>query len=123
MCFGRPVTFAEMPLVSTLPDDRYRHDTKQHCLVGQRWGRSYHLGETVAGRLMEADPVTGGLVLALLDEEPEAGAAGGSQEPAEDSVGSWHPLAAIRRGPAGGDAAGRRRGRAEKRRKGGRKGR
>ncbi len=109
--------------VSTLPDDRYRHDTKQHCLVGQRWGRSYHLGETVAGRLMEADPVTGGLVLALLDEEPEAGAAGGSQEPAEDSVGSWHPLAAIRRGPAGGDAAGRRRGRAEKRRKGGRKGR
>jgi ribonuclease R len=36
--------------------------------VGRRWGRVYSLGETVAVRLVEASPVTGGLVLQLVED-------------------------------------------------------
>lgn len=55
--------------VSTLPTDFYDHDEKAHALVGRRWGRVYRLGESVRVRIVEADPATGGLVLALLDPE------------------------------------------------------
>ncbi len=55
--------------VSTLPNDFYDHDTRSHALVGRRWGRTYRLGEPARVRIMEADPMTGGLVLALLDPE------------------------------------------------------
>ena len=55
--------------ISTLPTDFYDHDTRSHALVGRRWGRIYRLGESVRVRIVEADPMTGGLVLALLDPE------------------------------------------------------
>lgn len=80
--------------ISTLPDDYYRHDQKLHCLIGQRWGRSYQLGETVAGRLTEADPVTGSLLLALLDEDDQDPDQDLPIDPAESAT--WHPLGAIR---------------------------
>ena len=51
--------------VSSLPDDRYDHDAKSHALVGRRWGRRYALGERVDLRLVEADPISGGLILNL----------------------------------------------------------
>jgi ribonuclease R len=54
--------------ISSLPSDYYDHDERRHCLVGRRWGRVYSLGETVAVRLAEASPVTGGLVLQLIED-------------------------------------------------------
>ena len=55
--------------ISSLPSDFYDHDERRHCLVGRRWGRTYGLGETVAVRLQEATPVTGGLVLQLIEDQ------------------------------------------------------
>ncbi|MGE0117138.1 MAG: ribonuclease R [Dongiaceae bacterium] len=54
--------------ISSLPSDYYDHDEHRHCLVGRRWGRVYSLGETVAVRLVEASPITGGLVLQLVED-------------------------------------------------------
>ena len=83
--FGLFVTLIEsgadgLVPISTLPDDFYVHDERQHCLVGRRWGRRYRLGETLTVRLAEADRTTGGLVLHLAepddrDEERSGGAA------------------------------------------------
>ena len=73
----------------SLPDDRYDHDERRHCLTGRRWGRVYRLGETVAGRLIEADPVTGGLVLDLV-EDPESDGFGPNGT-SERNFG-WDPL-------------------------------
>jgi ribonuclease R len=53
--------------ISTLPADFYRHEEHRHALVGQRWGRVYSLGEPVQVRLVEAQPVTGGLVFNLVE--------------------------------------------------------
>jgi ribonuclease R len=58
--------------IGSLPSDYYDHDERNHCLVGRRWGRSYSLGESVAVRLVEATPVTGGLVLNLAEDDREA---------------------------------------------------
>ena len=59
--------------ISSLPADFYDHDEARHALVGRRWGRVYSLGDTVWARLVEAEPVTGGLLFNLVEgeEEPE----------------------------------------------------
>ncbi|MFQ5955918.1 MAG: ribonuclease R [Kiloniellales bacterium] len=70
--FGLFVTLDEtgadglVPMRS-LADDSYRHDSRRHRLVGRMTGRTYFLGQPVQVRLIEADPVSGGLVLRLLD--------------------------------------------------------
>lgn len=74
--------------MSSLPDDRYDHVEEKHCLVERRWGRIYRLGDRVSARLVEATPVTGGLVLQLIEGEDPDEAAAGSVEP----NGSWDPL-------------------------------
>ncbi|MEE8271706.1 MAG: ribonuclease R, partial [Alphaproteobacteria bacterium] len=53
-------------------DDFYEHDARQHALIGQRWGRTYRLGAAVRVRLMEADPLTGGTIFRLLDDDAGA---------------------------------------------------
>jgi len=92
--------------ISTLPDDFYHHDEAGHRLVGRRWGRIYRLGETVAARLSEADPITGGIVLRLLEDD-EAGDAESGGVPVDEAgdTGAWHPLKASRRKSSGGDSA------------------
>ena len=60
--------------ISTLPTDFYEHDERRHALVGRRWGRMFSLGEVVAVRLVEATPVTGGMVLELIETEESDGA-------------------------------------------------
>jgi ribonuclease R len=84
--------------MNLLPDDYYDHDEPGHRLVGRRWGRSYHLGAAVTVRLMEAVPVTGGLILELVEAAAEApatgapeGGASGAGTPQMDPPG-WHPL-------------------------------
>jgi len=72
--FGLFVTLEEsgadgLVPVSSLPDDYYVHDERQHCLVGRRWGRVYRLGQRVAAALVEAEPMTGGLILRLVEGE------------------------------------------------------
>ncbi len=77
--FGLFVTLKEtgadgLVPIGTLPDDFYRHDERRHCLVGDRWGRVYALGDKVRVRLAEADSVTGGIVLRM-EEVLESSAA------------------------------------------------
>lgn len=82
--------------ISTLPDDYYDHVAAEHSLVGRRWGRRYRLGERVSARLTEADPITGGMVLELIEDEAEARAA-----PSDEAAApGWHPLSGDRRAPA-----------------------
>ncbi len=61
--------------ISTLPDDYYRHDEAAHCLRGDDTGREFLLGQRLAVTLTEANPITGGMVLRLTDEEMAAGPA------------------------------------------------
>ncbi len=75
--FGLFVTLSEtgadgLVPISTLPDDFYVHDERDHALIGRRWGRVYRLGAAVRVRLVEADPLTGSTLLALLDDEQGA---------------------------------------------------
>ena len=55
----------------------YRHDPKRHWLVGPS-GHAFTLGESVEVRLVEAQPVTGGLTFEILDS-------GGRREPRRES--------------------------------------
>ncbi len=53
--------------ISSLGDDFWVHDERQQALIGRRSGKSLRLAQTVTVRLMEAAPLTGGLVFNLLD--------------------------------------------------------
>ncbi|MGH6931608.1 MAG: ribonuclease R [Dongiaceae bacterium] len=80
--FGLFVTLAEsggsgIVPISSLPTDFYDHDERSHALVGRRRGRRFQLAERVAVRLTEATPITGGLVLQLIEGEDSAGDAPG----------------------------------------------
>ncbi|TCS62505.1 ribonuclease R [Varunaivibrio sulfuroxidans] len=60
--------------IRTLPDDYYVHDETHHRLKGRKNGIEYRLGQKVEVVLVEADPVTGGMVMRLSDdEEPPQG--------------------------------------------------
>jgi ribonuclease R len=52
--------------VRSLPDDYYVHDEAHHRLVGRDSGLTFQLGGPVEVRLVDADPITGGLVFELL---------------------------------------------------------
>jgi ribonuclease R len=54
--------------ISSLGDEYFHHDDRAHALVGERSGRRWRLGAEVEVRLIEATPVTGGLVLEMLSE-------------------------------------------------------
>jgi ribonuclease R len=58
--------------VSSLGDDYFIHDDKAHCLVGERSGRRWRLGAKVRVKLMEATPITGGLLFQMLSEPDPA---------------------------------------------------
>ncbi|WP_421780900.1 ribonuclease R [Kiloniella litopenaei] len=53
--------------MSYLPDDYYIHDEKNHSLTGRRWGREYHLGDSVMVRIFESNPITGGIALRIVE--------------------------------------------------------
>jgi|APTNR8051073442_1049403.scaffolds.fasta_scaffold01577_6 ribonuclease R len=59
--------------VASLPDDYYVHDASAHRLTGRTYGLTFRLGDRVEARLVEANPVTGGLILELLSGIPEKG--------------------------------------------------
>jgi ribonuclease R len=53
---------------SVLPDDYWRHNEREQTLTGSRTGLVFRLGQPVEVRLLEANPVTGGLVFGLIQE-------------------------------------------------------
>jgi ribonuclease R len=80
--------------ISTLPADYYHHDAERHCLIGERSRRVYTLGDRVEVKLVEADPIAGGMVFALLE--------------ADGSVAKGRTLGGgLRRGPTGRTRPGR----------------
>ena len=58
--------------VSTLGNEYFQHDDKTHALVGERTGRRWRLGTQVLVKLVEATPITGGLLFEMLSEPEEA---------------------------------------------------
>ena len=69
--FGLFVSLAEtgasglLPL-SALPDDYWMHDEASKSLTGRRTRMSFHLAQMLDVRLVEASPVTGGLIFGLV---------------------------------------------------------
>ena len=55
--------------IRTLGSDYYRYDKDRQTLEGERSGEVLAIGQRVAVRLIEATPVTGGLILELLSVE------------------------------------------------------
>ena len=57
--------------MTSLKDDYFVHDDVQHALIGERSGVRWRLGSNIEVELMEAMPITGGLVFKALSQ-PEA---------------------------------------------------
>ncbi len=57
--------------VSSLGDEYFIHDDKAHALIGDRTGRRWRLGAPAVVKLVEATPITGGLLFEMVSE-PEA---------------------------------------------------
>lgn len=53
----------------SLGDDYYHHDEARQCLIGQKTGKTYHLGDVITVRLEAANRYSGGMELALIDEK------------------------------------------------------
>jgi ribonuclease R len=54
--------------VSSLGNEYFIHDDRAHALVGERSGERYPLGLEVEVKLVEATPITGGLVFQMLTD-------------------------------------------------------
>jgi ribonuclease R len=54
--------------VSKLGGEYFVHDDRSHALVGERTGARWPLGMTVTVKLVEATPLTGGLLFEMLSE-------------------------------------------------------
>ncbi|WP_312137875.1 ribonuclease R [Brevundimonas sp.] len=54
--------------VSSLGDEYFIHDDRTHALVGERSGKRFPLGYNVEVLLVEATPITGGLVLQMMSD-------------------------------------------------------
>lgn len=72
--------------MSQLGRERFFHDPNVHALVGERTGVRYQLGQAVEVRLLEAVPISGGLVFEMLSS-PLARAPG----PRKTAVPGGHP--------------------------------
>lgn len=71
--FGAFVRLAEtgadgLVPVSSLGQEYFEHDEKAHALIGKRSGGRFELGQKVTVKLIEATPITGGLVLEILSK-------------------------------------------------------
>ncbi|MEM8597136.1 MAG: ribonuclease R [Pseudomonadota bacterium] len=55
--------------VRSLGEEFFRHDPDLHALIGERTGQVFTIGQRLTVRLVEAVPVTGGLLLDLVSAE------------------------------------------------------
>lgn len=72
--FGLFVRLAETGAEGLIPArslgfEYFRHNARKHALIGDRSGTAYRLGDTLAVRLMEAAPLTGGMRFEIAGEE------------------------------------------------------
>jgi ribonuclease R len=58
--------------LSTLQDDFWVHDERAQTLTGRRTGVTWRLGQAVETRLMEASPITGGLLFNIISDAATA---------------------------------------------------
>jgi len=68
--FGLFVTLSETGVdglipIRSLPNDYYIHDEKRNQLIGERTRRTFTMGDPIQVILMECEPLTGSMVLAL----------------------------------------------------------
>jgi len=89
--------------------DYYHHEEAQHRLIGRRSGRIYRLGDPVTVRLAEANPVTGGIILKIVEDDGAASIPAGPQTGGNGSRGRGGSPAGAKTGR--GKAEGRQRGR------------
>ena len=98
--------------IASLPNDFYDHDEASHALVGRRWGRVYRLGEQVMVRLVQAEPLTGGLLLELIEGvdggQPAPVPKARGRKPSKVKVPQKSGAARPRSGKRGGQGARRR---------------
>ncbi|MQX36399.1 ribonuclease R [Roseospira navarrensis] len=80
--------------ISTLPADFYWHNEEARCLEGREHGRVYRLGQPLTVRLVEAEPISGGLLFEVL--EGDDGDTGSGGRPGGRPRGGG-----VRRGPTG----------------------
>jgi ribonuclease R len=59
--------------VRHLGDERWHHDEHRHSLEGMASGNVYSLGDQVEVKILEANPVSGGLVLSITAHHPFEG--------------------------------------------------
>jgi ribonuclease R len=81
----------------SLPDDYYVHDEMHHRLVGRHSGLEYRLGQIVDVRLVEANPVTGGIILELAESGGTAKRARGSAGKGKGKGHARHKIARQKR--------------------------
>lgn len=55
--------------ISELGNDYFVHDEEKHTLTGERFGTEYRLGDKLEVKLTEANQLTGGLKLELIDKD------------------------------------------------------
>ena len=55
--------------MGSLPNDNYDLKTGNMLLEGQRIGLTFSLGEVIKARLLDASPITGGLIFKYIDDE------------------------------------------------------
>jgi ribonuclease R len=67
--------------IRTLPEDYYVHDERAHQLVGRASGLTFRLGDRVEVRLVEANPLTGGILFEIIAGLPAAGGRRRSSRP------------------------------------------
>ena len=67
--------------IRTLPEDYYVHDEARHVLRGRRSKRTYQLGQVLHVMLMEADPISGSMVMQVFDDENPNSGSGVSKSP------------------------------------------
>jgi ribonuclease R len=58
--------------MASLPDDFWMHDEASQSLIGKRTRKTYQLAQSLEVRLVEARPVTGGLLFAPAQAPPGA---------------------------------------------------
>ncbi len=54
--------------IRNLGDEYFTHDDRSHSLVGEKTGQRWRLGAPVTVKLIEATPITGGLLFEMLSE-------------------------------------------------------
>lgn len=90
--FGLFVTLTDtgasgMIPLSALPDDFWMHDEATQSLNGKRSRVVFHLAQIVSVRLVEAKPVTGGLLFQMMMPGTDARASTGTRSPGRSSPG------------------------------------